>query len=52
MKKVTLAGGVVMPLNIAYYFKPKTLDDVDNFFVGKILDVLDIENKLYRRWRE
>ncbi len=50
MKKVTLAGGIIMPLNVAYYFKPKSVDDITNFFVGKILDLLRIKNKLYKRW--
>jgi len=50
MKKVTLAGGIIMPLNVAYYFKPKSVDDITNFFVGKILDLLNIENNLYMRW--
>ncbi|MFH1473986.1 MAG: UbiX family flavin prenyltransferase [Candidatus Aenigmatarchaeota archaeon] len=52
MRKVTLAGGIIMPLNIAYYSKPKTLDDVNDFFVGKALDLIGIENKLYKRWKE
>lgn len=51
MKKVTLAGGIIMPLNVAYYFKPKTVQDVTNFFVGKISDLLNIDNNLYARWR-
>jgi len=52
MKKIILAGGMVMSLNMAYYFKPKTIDDVNNFFVGKVFDLLDIENKMYKRWKK
>jgi 4-hydroxy-3-polyprenylbenzoate decarboxylase len=52
MKKIILAGGIVMPLNVAYYFKPKTIDDITNFFVGKVLDLLNIDNDLYKRWRQ
>jgi len=50
MRKVILAGGDIMPLNAAYYFKPKTLEDMNNFFVGKILDLLNVESSLYKRW--
>ncbi|MDI6825864.1 MAG: UbiX family flavin prenyltransferase [Candidatus Aenigmarchaeota archaeon] len=52
MKKVTLAGGIIMPLNVAYYFEPKSIEDITDFFVGKILDLLGIENRLYKRWME
>jgi 4-hydroxy-3-polyprenylbenzoate decarboxylase len=52
MKRVALAGGIIMPLTAAYYFKPKSVDDITNFFVGKILDILGIENNLYARWKE
>jgi 4-hydroxy-3-polyprenylbenzoate decarboxylase len=52
MQRIILAGGIVMPLNVAYYFKPKTLDDINNFFIGKILDCLDIKNNLYKKWKE
>jgi 4-hydroxy-3-polyprenylbenzoate decarboxylase len=50
MEKAILAGAILMPLNIGYYFKPKSIEDLNNFFVGKILDLLNIENKLYKRW--
>lgn len=50
MKKLKLAGALIVPPNMAYYYKPETLDDVTNFFVGKVLDSLGIENSLYRRW--
>ncbi|MDI6806306.1 MAG: UbiX family flavin prenyltransferase [Candidatus Aenigmarchaeota archaeon] len=50
MKRVATVGGIVMPLNIAYYFKPKSLNDLTNFFIGKILDLLDINHNLYKRW--
>ena len=52
MRKVTLVGGIIMPLNMAYYFKPESIDDVTDFFVGKVLDLLDVENELYKRWKK
>lgn len=50
MRTLKLAGACILPPNMAYYYKPKTVDDVTGFFVGKILDVLGIEHKLYKKW--
>jgi polyprenyl P-hydroxybenzoate/phenylacrylic acid decarboxylase-like protein len=50
MRKVRLAGGIILPPMVGYYAGPQTIDDVTDFFVGKILDVLGIEHQLYRRW--
>ncbi len=47
-----LAGAVILPPVIAYYPRPQTIDDLTDFFVGKVLDVLAIEHSLYRRWGE
>jgi 4-hydroxy-3-polyprenylbenzoate decarboxylase len=52
MRAAKLAGAIILPPVIAYYPQPKTVDDVTDFFVGKLLDVLGVEHKLYRRWRE
>jgi len=51
MWRVRLAGGTILPPMVGYYAAPQTIDDVTNFFVGKILDVLRIEHQLYRRWK-
>ena len=41
-----------MPPCAAYYHGPKSVDDMTDFFVGKILDLLGVEHKLFRRWGE
>ncbi|RLI88896.1 MAG: hypothetical protein DRO62_02805 [Candidatus Altiarchaeales archaeon] len=50
MRRAKISGAVILPPNMAYYYRPKTLDDVTNFFVGKVLDALGIEHDLYKKW--
>ncbi len=52
MLKLRQAGAIIFPLMAAYYHHPKSIDDMTNFLVGKILDMLSIPNDLYQRWGE
>jgi 4-hydroxy-3-polyprenylbenzoate decarboxylase len=50
MRLARLAGAIILPPMVAYYPQPQSVDDVTDFFVGKVLDVLGLEHDLYRRW--
>jgi 4-hydroxy-3-polyprenylbenzoate decarboxylase len=52
MVKLKQAGAVVMPASPGFYNKPKTIDDLVDNVVGRILDQLGIDNDVYRRWGE
>ncbi|MBN1786379.1 MAG: UbiX family flavin prenyltransferase [Candidatus Methanofastidiosa archaeon] len=50
MHKLSAYGVIIMPPVIAYYTNPKTIDDINNFFIGKVLDVFNIDHDL-PRWK-
>jgi len=52
MRKITLAGGTVMPAAPGWYHGVTTLRDLVDFMVGRICDQLGIDNCLMRRWGE
>ncbi len=52
MLKIDRAGGIVVPASPGFYHRPKSVEDLVNFVVGKILDLVGVEHKLYNRWKE
>ncbi len=46
------AGAVVLPAMPAFYVKPKSLDDVVDFIVGRICDHVGVSHDLLPRWGE
>ncbi|VAX20160.1 Flavin prenyltransferase UbiX [hydrothermal vent metagenome] len=52
MTKVADIGGVILPPFPAFYHQPKTIDDIIDQTVGKILDQLGVEHDIFKRWGE
>jgi flavin prenyltransferase len=50
MVRATELGAVILPPMPAFYHAPKTVDDLINQTVGKVLDQFHIEHNLFRRW--
>src|SRR6201986_3877952 len=44
-------GAMVAPIVPAFYAKPKTVDDIINHPVGRLLDFFGMETKVVRRWQ-
>ncbi|MCD6036019.1 MAG: 3-octaprenyl-4-hydroxybenzoate carboxy-lyase [Rickettsiales bacterium] len=43
-------GAIIAPPLPAFYPRPETVDDIVNHSIGRILDILGIENSLVTRW--
>lgn len=43
-------GAVVAPIVPAFYNRPKTVDDIINHTVGRLLDLFGIETNVVKRW--
>jgi flavin prenyltransferase len=50
MLKLAKLGVVILPASPGFYGKPKTISELTNFIVGRVLDQLGIANKAYKRW--
>jgi 4-hydroxy-3-polyprenylbenzoate decarboxylase len=50
MSAVTEAGAIVYPPVPAFYARPKSLDELVDHTLGRVLDLFDIDLGLVRRW--
>ncbi|MDD3506021.1 MAG: UbiX family flavin prenyltransferase [Sulfurimonas sp.] len=51
MHKLATLGIIIAPPIMAYYSKQQTLEEMEDFLIGKWFDLLDIQNTLYKRWQ-
>ncbi|NJD09978.1 MAG: UbiX family flavin prenyltransferase, partial [Gemmatimonadetes bacterium] len=51
MLRVTRAGAIVLPASPGFYHQPRTIDDLVDFVVGRVLSHLGIEHALGPRWQ-
>jgi len=49
--RLSEAGAVICPAAPGFYMRPQTIDDLVDFVVGKVLDLLDVPHNLNTRWK-
>ena len=52
MHKLSMLGVIIAPPVLAYYGEQNTLEEMENFMIGKWFDLLGIPNDLYKRWSD
>lgn len=50
--KLSRAGAHILPAMPAFYHRPHKIEELVDFVVGKILDSLALEHRLFQRWGE
>ena len=50
MERLSEMGAIIMPPVPAFYHRPKTIQDIIDHTVGKVLDIFGIEHNLFQRW--
>jgi len=50
--RLSRAGAIILPAMPGFYHGPKSMDDLVDFVVGKVLDQLKVEHSLFTRWGE
>ena len=50
MTKISQWGGIILPASPGFYNNPRTIEDLVDFVVARILDQIGIDNDLTARW--
>ena len=50
MLKLSRMNVDIVPAMPAFYQRPQTVDDMVNFVVGKVLDLVRVDHRLFERW--
>ncbi len=50
MQKLVQCGAVILPANPGFYHHPKSIQELVDFVVARILDQLNVEHSLIPRW--
>lgn len=50
MLKLARAGALILPANPGFYHEPKSIDDLVDFVVARVLDHLEVRHELVPRW--
>jgi len=50
MLTLSKLGVIIAPPILGFYSAQQTLEDMENFLIGKWFDLLKIDNNLYKRW--
>ena len=51
MTKLSKMGATILPASPGFYHNPKSVMDVVDHVVGKIMDTLEVEHEIFDRWK-
>lgn len=50
MLQVTQMGALVVPASPSFYHRPKSIDELINYIIGRMLDLLGVKHDLSKPW--
>ncbi len=50
MLRISRAGGIICPASPGFYLRPSTIEELVDFVVGKLCDLVGVAHELQTRW--